>query len=170
MNKFLKSIMAIAIAAFVFTGCVEDPCETIDCGLNGIPTETSDASSCFCECINGFDGPNCDELATGKFIGNWDAADVCPSMNWNYFAKINPFDGNQEQIQIFNLAATDSLLAWTGMVSGDSIIVPLSASDYFQIEGVGVISAERNTINWNYNITDSYGSTESCTGVWTKVE
>ena len=172
MNNFLKSLMAIALAAFVFTGCVEDPCDTLECGLNGIPTESADGSTCACECINGFDGDACDVLATGKFIGNWDAADDCQAGYLNYQSLIDPFDGQQEQVEIFNFGNLGELLAWTANVSSDTIILPLSSdtNNDFQVLGMGIISTDRNTINWNYTITDNLGGADSCAGVWTRVQ
>jgi len=164
MNKFLKSLMAIALAAFVFVGCQED-CNN-DCNLRG---EADPDNNCVCDCDEGFEGDNCDDIPRDKFIAQWNASDNClESGSFNYSSTINPFNGVEEQVQIVNLAGVDSLLAWTARVSGDSIIIPLSASDFFEIEGLGIISLDRTTINWTYKITDSLGQTDDCTGEWTK--
>jgi len=170
MNNFLKSLMAIALAAFVFTGCVEDPCDTLECGLNGIPTESADGSTCACECINGFDGDACDVLATGKFIGNWDAADECSTESYTYDAIINPNTTDQTQVQVFNFGGYGELLSWNTVISGDTISIPLSDVQGLLAEGMGIMSTDGSTINWDYIVTDSFGAVDSCAGVWTRVE
>jgi len=170
MNNFLKSIMAIALAAFVFTGCVDDPCDSIECGVNGNPIESADGSSCSCECINGFEGTTCDVLATGKFIGNWDALDMCSSENFAYDATINPLATDQTKVQVTNFGGFGELLSWSTVISGDTISIPLSDVQGLLAEGMGIMSTDGNTINWEYTVTDATGGEDSCSGVWTKVQ
>lgn len=99
--------MAVTVAAFIFTGCVEDTCDTLICqngadcidnacdcpdGFRGKECEEvidpCENVTCegeqfctdgTCGCADGFEGVDCDVLAVAKFIGIWDATDDCPS-------------------------------------------------------------------------------------------
>ena len=174
MNNFLKSLMAIALAAFVFTGCVDDPCDSIECGVNGNPIESADGSSCSCDCINGFEGTACDMLATGKFIGNWDAVDMCSS-ELPYSAIINTDTDDQTKVKVFNFSNFGDDRSWEFDIVGDTIKIPLSAFEFSfdtlytgSFEGFGLMGADETIINWEYSLMYDGGAEESCTGVWTK--
>jgi len=169
--------MAIALAAFIFTGCVDDPCDTIDCGLNGVPTETADGASCECECLNGFDGPNCTEIATGKFIGNWSANDECNEQTIDpYLSEIAPNNNDQTKVMVFNFSGFGTDRSWEASISGDTIKIPPSFFEFEsnigtstgEMEGMGLINEDNNTINWQYVLNYTNGDVEDCIGVWTK--
>jgi len=203
MKNLIRIFMAITIAAFLFTGCADDPCDsavnclngtcidgTCEClaGFEGKECEdkidpcknvTCDgAQVCIdgtCGCTDGFEGINCDVLAVGKFVGNWDAADSCPSAIeqpdslWRYDVKINPLTNDQTKVEIFNFGGFGENFAWSTQVSGDTITIPLSAAGGFTVEGSGLMSEDRTTINWTYTVVDSEDNSEICEGVWLRL-
>jgi len=202
MNQLIKMLVAVVLTAFVFTGCVEDTCETLIC-KNGAEC-VNDACDCpdgfrgteceevidpcenvtcegeqtcengVCGCSDGFEGLDCDVLAVAKFIGNWSAEDDCPSAGENYVyvyeSKIDPFDGEQTKVEIFNFGDLAENFAWTADVSGDTIKVPLSEAGKYRAEGMGIITASRDSINWVYTVTTiSDNSEEECIGLWKRL-
>lgn len=171
MKNLIRIFIAITIAAFLFTGCEDDPCDAsvINCQNGGECNEGT------CECINGFEGENCEVFATGKFIGNWDAADSCPSAImqedslWHYDVTINPLTNDQTKVEIFNFGGFGENFAWSTQVSGDTITIPLSAAGGFTVEGSGLMSEDRTTINWTYTVVDSEDNSEICEGIWLRL-
>jgi len=162
--------MAIAIAAFVFTGCVED-C-TNDCNQRG---EADPDNNCVCDCTDGFEGDNCDDLATGKFIGNWDALAECNVVLPPYSAIINTDVDDQTKVRVFNFSNFGQDRSWEFDVVGDSIKIPLSAFEFTfdtlytgLFEGFGIITSDETTINWEYSLMYDNGSEENCVDFWTK--
>lgn len=43
----------------LMSGCAKDPCEDVDCGINGTTQESADGETCDCECEPGFTGEFC---------------------------------------------------------------------------------------------------------------
>lgn len=52
-----KILFILGITVIAFAGCVEEPCDDVFCLNNGVPVEQG--LDCFCECAEGFEGPNC---------------------------------------------------------------------------------------------------------------
>lgn len=200
MKNLIKMLMAVTVAAFIFTGCVEDTCDTLICQNGGVcindacdcpegfegtecqnvidPCENvtcEGAQTCdngTCGCPDGFEGTDCDVLAVAKFIGIWDASDICPSSvdqpggAWIYESTIQPDVDDQTQVKVFNFGGFGENFAWSTAVSGDTIRIPLSDVGGFLAEGEGIMSEDRTTINWTYEVTDSDNNSEECEGIW----
>lgn len=203
MKNLINMLMAVTVAAFIFTGCVEDTCDTLVCqngatcidnacdcpeGFTGKECEEiidlcedvtcEGAQTCdegVCGCTDGFEGINCDMLAVGKFIGNWDAEDDCPSagegMVYAYIPEIRNDDNDQTKAMILNFGNFGDLTSWSATVSGDTISLPLSDAGSVgeKVEGMGIMTEDRNTINWIYTYTNEKDESEECIGVWTKL-
>lgn len=203
MKNLVKILMAVTVAAFIFTGCVEDTCDTLICqngadcidnacdcpdGFRGKECEEvidpCENVSCegeqfctdgTCGCADGFEGVDCNMLAIGKFIGNWDGTDSCPSAVdqpngvWLYTAEIVEDENDNTQVKVFNFGGFGENFAWSTAVSGDTIRIPLSDVGGFVAEGQGIMSEDRTTINWTYTVTDADNNSEECNGVWLRL-
>jgi len=179
MDNFLKSLIAIALTAFIFTGCTKDPCDAVNCGLNGTLTKSAGDKICACNCFNGFEGANCSELAADKFTGKWQASDQCASGDIAYDAIIK-LNNRQTLVNINNFRAFEDNTSWEATISGNIISIPVwtffytSPTDNTLIvghtEGMGILTDDGKTINWQYLIIFEDGYKDACTGVWTKVE
>jgi len=175
--------MAIALAIFIFTGCLRnDPCDTIDCSLNGTPTKIENGKICTCNCFNGFEGFNCSELEAEKFVGRWQALDQCTSENITYEVIITLDKNKQTRVHMSSFRSLGNDESWKATISDNTITMndiftyssPLDSSFFAgYTNGIGTMSADRKTINWEYLLTTvNYvgEDVDSCTGVWTKVE
>jgi len=178
--------MAIALAAFIFTGCAKDPCDTIDCSSNGTPTKSADGKTCACNCFSAFEGADCSELEAVKFIGKWQALDQCTSEDITYEVVISLDNDDQTIVHMSSFKSLGNNESWEARISDNTITMPQGSifgysppSDNSFIagwaNGMGIMSADRKTINWEYlftivDVNSVDDDEDSCIGVWTKVE
>lgn len=179
--------MAITLATFIFTGCLRnDPCDSIDCSLNGTPTKSENGKICTCNCFSAFEGFNCAELEADKFIGKWQASDQCTSEEITYEVIISLDKNDQTRVHMSSFRSLGNDESWEAIISDNTINIPQgfifgysSPLDNSYVagytNGTGIMSADRKTINWEYlftivDVNNVDDDENSCTGVWTKIE
>ena len=107
MKKNLLWFFGLLLVAgtFSLSSCNEDLCKDVDCGANG---------QCFegtCVCDQGFEGTNCETEWSAKFVGNWNATDVCTtvgipgSTTYTYISTVTRVSASK--IQVSNFGAFD---------------------------------------------------------------
>lgn len=68
----MKNLAAIAFLLSLLFAC-GNPCDDLDCGLNGTCNE--DTESCICDDF--YEGTNCELEVRAKFLGSWTGTGVC---------------------------------------------------------------------------------------------
>jgi len=64
MKRNLILLFTIAISVILFNGCKDEPCDDVECGANGVKTESTDGESCACVCNEGYEGANCETMTS----------------------------------------------------------------------------------------------------------
>jgi len=170
MKKLIYALLAVFVSAFLFTGCVDNPCDSVIC-LNGSDGTCIDGD---CTCLPGYEDADCGTVTVLKILGNWEASGTCVRNNdttfiINYFTSIDSVDANVAQANIFNFGGFGENLEFTTNVNGDSITMPLS-DPYGTgelLEGIGAIASDGNTIDWTYTL-EGDGFLDECSETWTK--
>lgn len=163
LSKLFFFVAIVSVASFVFTGCTDDPCADIVCLNGGDCNEDTGV----CDCPAGYDGDDCSERAVLKFLGNWNATDVCPSGNYNYLAEIES-NSDSTALLIKNFGGFGTNLGFSTNIDGNTITMPLTdPGNGVLTEGTGTLSTDGNTITWSYTVDDGAAS-EVCNGTWTK--
>ncbi len=73
--KYILPILAVLMAIFgisLWTSCDKETCDPASCVGNNKGCNLGR-----CDCLQGFEGPNCDTYSYEKFIGNYNASETC---------------------------------------------------------------------------------------------
>ena len=169
-NATVKSFLLTLMfgSALFFTGCAEDPCEEIDCGLNGQAVPSADEESCDCECDAGYEGEFCTVVSSERFVGNFDVEDMCDSDTYLYESVISQASADPTRINISNFAGYDETVV--GDVDGtDLTITEQNIPGDITIVGDGTINATGDQVTITYTATDADGTVDNCTAVFTRL-
>ena len=163
MKNLIKALSFAAIVGFFATACNSDPCKDVVCGDHGTCTEG------VCDCETGYEKDTadlCNTLMRAKFVGSFQAAESCDTLNYNYPVAIA---ANGTSITKFNIA--DLYLTGTTMicdvntVNGTEFTIPSQTiSTGLTCSGSGSINSTTRVITVSYTVSD--GTTpQSCSAV-----
>jgi len=149
---------------------VVDPCDGISCLNGGI------CNSGTCDCPAGYIGTDCSVFdVAGLYNGDWAAVDNCPSVNYDitYVATLGQDANDATALNITNFSGFGEALVIATSVSGFDITMPYTDPTpnngvYDVVNGTGTLSADGQTILWNYTVDYGNNTVETCTGTWTK--
>ncbi len=141
-----------------------DLCASLDCESGGGTCIADGKGGFVCDCPSGFEG-DCTEEIREKFIGAFTADDVCSiGGNYNYIVNVVPIEGELLKLRFENFG---------GLLS--TVIVTLKENNRFEIPaqddgtgrifetlGEGVIGPITKTMNLNYKVTLTDGTSETC--------
>ena len=129
--------------------CETDLCSGTNCGING---------NCYygnCLCSPGYEGPQCENLVTEKFVGTFTAHTSCPNSGNNYSTTISAHSSpSSKEIRI------DPILGFSlfGNVNGRTIVVGSQEVSGTNYSGRGSITENGKKIDLTITI-DPYGAT-----------
>ena len=140
---------------WAFVGCKEtDPCAGVTCVQGGCLEGN-------CACNPGYEGLNCELEERQKFLGLWEAGDICMGGSHVYGVEIFRGDG----IQDLRLAGLYQRVDTVEMkVQGLELNIDLQAFGIWTIQGHGAIdtSAIPVTISMDYEIDFGGGNVDHC--------
>lgn len=139
MNKFFKSMMAVAALASIMT-----------------------FSSCTKECDPGYEGDKCEDKWNANLLGTWTTNnETCTSGGPSTF-QITVTEGSEiTKINISNIYGV-GFSAVATIDEGDNITIASQPFGTGSISGSG--SASGTTMTLNYSVTGG-GNTDACNGV-----
>lgn len=145
---------AILSLVFFFLSCEKDPCETIDCGPNGVCVDG------VCDCTPGYEGEFCTEEMAAKFTGNYNVSELCGSGSDVYFCMVSRIENTTDGIVFDNLY--NRRVEVSATVNGNAIEIPLQAFDILIISGSGSLDPDTGIINLNILVDFGGGNEDSC--------
>ncbi len=94
----MKKIIAIFIVFLSLNACDTKSCEEIICGQNQV------CNRGICACLNGYEGTNCEDLASDKYVGNFNISQSCQQGNGNFvsFGTIAKGTSQVNELLFFN--------------------------------------------------------------------
>jgi hypothetical protein len=151
--NFLGLALLTSVSLFSLSSCDQDPCKDTTCLNSGTPTE--DGEECFCLCPTGYEGTDCGTLVRAKFIGTFNASEVCTSGNDTYSITINSVASDDKKVQIVNLY--NAGISVNGEVNSDGGITIAN-----QAFGTGTISGTISSAGAvSYTVTAG-GASDGC--------
>jgi len=172
MKKLKSFTLMLAMAsgsAFVLTSCTQDLCKDVVCQNGGTCVSGN------CNCPAGYEGDSCQTETRAKYVGSYQAADICSSSGSSTYNVTVANGGQITEVSIANFwdAFTNAVVA---TVSGTTVTIANQDpdNDGFEVQGQGTFSAKRGgvaaSIAFNYTITDTNTSqSDVCTSTWTKL-
>ncbi len=158
MKKITSTFLGLAIVTTLsllsLNSCTKDPCKDTTCENSGAPTE--DGDNCFCLCPTGYEGTTCGTLVRAKFIGTFNAAEVCGSGNDTYAIVVAAVGSDDKKVTVLNLYNAGLLI--NGEVNSDGGITIPS-----QTFGAGTISGSISATGAvSYSVSVG-GAADNCT-------
>jgi len=152
--KIRFTLMGIFLL-WAFVGCKEaDPCAGIICLQGGCLEGV-------CACNPGYEGLNCELEERQKFLGLWEAGDICLGGSHVYEVEIFRGNGIQDLLLAGLYQRSDTVNA---KVEGINLTVDLQAFGIWTIQGNGTIDTMANpvTISLDYEIDFGGGIVDHC--------
>lgn len=175
----MKSIKQIALTtaltlsafgAVVYTSCNKDECKDVVCQNGGV------CSGGNCTCATGYEGTNCENKMTTKFIKTWAASDkeVSSGTDLPTYSAIVVQGSDVSSIKISHFSGNNSsgssyfVNDVIATVNGTTVTVASQApdNDGYTVSGTGTYNATDGKLTWSYTLGNPAGATVSYTGTW----
>ncbi len=151
------SILILLFLTGLFNSCDQRSCENVNCPAGRTCINGN------CVCPSGFEGANCDQDATRKFIGNYQASENCLSgapLVGTYFPFVSVNPNRPSEIIINNFLAQFTIYAQIQTDNnnlGTIVVIPnqnLGGSSGSFVTGQGNFDVANNrmTLNLEYYI------------------
>lgn len=75
----MKNIIKLFLVMALFSACDNKSCDDVLCGTNQI------CNRGFCVCLDGYEGTDCQTLASQKYVGNFNVSQSCSQGNGGNF-------------------------------------------------------------------------------------
>jgi hypothetical protein len=149
----IRLLILLSLPLLVLSGCrQEDACTDVTCGngtcLDGV-----------CECAVGFDGPSCQTESRSRYLGSWEAGDICRTTAFVYDLVITS-GASAGSIQLDNL--NDKGVPLAANIDGLQIEVPTQGFQTGTISGAGGMDTTAVEITMEYRIQKDGFADEVC--------
>lgn len=108
----MKNIIKLFLLFSLISACDNKSCEDVLCG----PNQTCNKG--FCYCLDGYEGSDCQDLASAKYIGNYNVSQSCSQGNGgNYvtFGTIQADGSPRNELLFYNfLGLGQTAIAYIG--------------------------------------------------------
>ena len=126
--------------------------------------------SCKKDCEIGYEGSDCKTLSREKFMGSWQGQDICNSGTYNYTLQVSPSGTNAVTAIVSNPGGFGTAVTISGTVTSSNT-VSFTNQD---VGGLRTLSGTMthnggNNMSFNYTVTPSVGSSDACSGTFTKL-
>ena len=135
----------VVVTGGLFFTCGSDPCEQMVLCENGTCLD----GDCVCEAF--YDGAYCESEERAKFLGGWQASEICNSGPDLYPVIIS--EGNHAGEVIFDEFGPYRRSVY-GQVNGDTVVLPMQAYGQLVIEGAGGIDSAGQAITVSFSFDD----------------
>ncbi len=140
-------------------------CENFDTCYNVVCAENQICTNGVCDCAPGFEGADCQELIREKYLGNYQAIDVCPGGTYGYPVTIKTSDEGAQFIILEGFGSfTDPVLAVKAeVIDTYTFEIPVGNYPGVTIQGgsIGQYDADTGVISISYQSTLA-SNTETC--------
>jgi len=141
------SILSFITAFFFIISSCGDPCDDVDCGMEGICIDGT------CLCTEGYEGTNCEIEIRAKFVGNWMANDYSCSgaagVDYRFSIERGP---TVDDLIFFNESKT---LEFPATLNGNVITIALQEYDSTTLQGTLTLNPSDNTLALEFEIDNS---------------
>lgn len=163
-----KNIGVLLWVLIFFIGCKPDACEEVGC-LNGGSCEKG-----ICQCLSGFNGPDCSFLVASRFTGNYNTTYDCTSAALEVSIELKPGD-NKRLITLRNLGdyACPENYWVEALTSGDSLYInrqQVCAGSLYEFQGYGILKPDSIVLYYTVTYPSNPGTiTDVCSATLIKI-